>query len=107
VRFDDGRLAVIPLSDFKNVSLGYAVTTHKAQGVTVDRAFVLLGGPMQDRELSYVQASRARTETRLYADRETAGDNLVDLTRAMQRSRPKILALAKHRELYVERQQEA
>jgi ATP-dependent exoDNAse (exonuclease V) alpha subunit len=107
LRFDDGRVAEIPVSKFKDISLGYAVTTHKAQGVTVDSAFVLLGGPMQDKELSYVQASRARQETRLYADRDTAGDDLADVSRVMQRPRTKELAVTKQAELRRFREREA
>lgn len=41
---------------------GYAMTTHKAQGSTYDRATVYLDSNTS-RELSYVQASRAREET--------------------------------------------
>ena len=37
------------------------LTTDKGQGVTCDRAFVLLGDNMQDLHLSYVQASRRGT----------------------------------------------
>ena len=52
---------------------------HMVPGVTtaeIDRLiydFVLAGGGMQDRHLTYVQASRARGETRLFIDRLEAG----------------------------------
>lgn len=42
---------------------GYAATTHKMQGATVERAIVL-GSEHTSREMSYVQASRAKGETR-------------------------------------------
>ena len=45
---------------------GYALTGHAAQGATVERAFVLVRDRGRAREWGYV-ASRARTETRLYA----------------------------------------
>ena len=73
--------------------LGYASTTHSAQGATVDQVLVLAGGSMQDREATYVQASRARLKTRIYTDTLSAGDEeLGELTRAMERSRAKDLA---------------
>ena len=76
------------------MKLGYAVTTHKSQGTTVQDTFILAGGAMQDRELSYVQASRARGNTRFYTDRIEAGEDLIELTRQMSQSREKDLALS-------------
>ena len=73
--------------------LGYASTTHSAQGATVDKVFVLAGGSMQDREATYVQASRARVDTRIYTDVLSAGGTeLEELARSMERSRAKELA---------------
>jgi conjugative relaxase-like TrwC/TraI family protein len=93
-RLDDGREVTVSLRHYgaDNIGLGYSVTSHKGQGTTVDYAFVLAGGAMQDREISYVQASRARNETRIFTDRMEAGDDLTKLTRAMKRSRKKELA---------------
>jgi ATP-dependent exoDNAse (exonuclease V) alpha subunit len=75
------------------VATGYAVTVHKGQGQTVATAFVLAGGPMTDRELSYVQASRAREQTRIYCDADSAGEDLTQLARQMETSRAKDLAI--------------
>jgi conjugative relaxase-like TrwC/TraI family protein len=50
------------------VGWGYASTVHGAQGMTVDRAVVVLD-PRFDRHAAYVAASRAREETRLVVDR--------------------------------------
>src|SRR5262249_601116 len=69
VKLDKGKRVLIPAKEYEHVKLGYAVTTHKSQGATTENAFVLLGGPTQDRELSYVQASRARGSTRFFLDR--------------------------------------
>lgn len=82
--------------------LGYAVTTHKGQGTTVDNAYVLAGGSMQDREISYVQVSRARRETRVFVDQRTAGDKLSGLTMVMERSRAKEMAHDMLEELHEE-----
>lgn len=46
---------------------GYATTIHKAQGATVDNAFVLSSGKM-DRHLTYVAMSRHRESAKLYVD---------------------------------------
>jgi Ti-type conjugative transfer relaxase TraA len=43
---------------------GYATTTHKAQGATVERA-VVLGSANTSREMAYVQVSRAKEKTDL------------------------------------------
>jgi Ti-type conjugative transfer relaxase TraA len=94
VRLDGGREVLVPLESYDDVRLGYAVTTHKGQGVTVDHAYVLAGGAMTDRELAYVQLSRARGTTRVFADRVTAGGSLGDLVRAMEKSHQQELAHA-------------
>jgi conjugative relaxase-like TrwC/TraI family protein len=49
-----------------NVRHAYALTGHAAQGLTVDRAFVLGAGEARLQEWGYVALSRARSETRLY-----------------------------------------
>lgn len=92
VRLDGGPEVLVPLETYPHVRLGYAVTTHKGQGVTVEHAYVLAGGTMTDRELAYVQLSRARATTRVFADRAAAGEGLGELARAMERSRQQELA---------------
>lgn len=89
---DRGVQVVIKLEQFSHLALGYAATTHKSQGLTVDSAFVLAGGGMTDRELTYVQTSRARGTTRIYTDEESAGECLSILARQMKKSRAKDLA---------------
>jgi conjugative relaxase-like TrwC/TraI family protein len=102
VKLDDGERVVIPLKGYKHergehkgevaVRLGYAVTTHKGQGTTIESAYVMLGGSMQDREISEVQASRARGTTRVYCDALEAGKDLTALAKHMNRSRSKSMA---------------
>jgi conjugative relaxase-like TrwC/TraI family protein len=93
-RLDGGRIVTVPLGYYgaENVRLGYAVTSFKAQGATVLNAYVLFGGALQHRELSYVQASRASGETRLFTDRLDAGEDLSELSRQVAQSRAKTLA---------------
>jgi conjugative relaxase-like TrwC/TraI family protein len=49
-----------------HVRHAYALTGHAAQGLTVERAFVLGAGEARLQEWGYVALSRAREETRLY-----------------------------------------
>jgi nucleoside-triphosphatase THEP1 len=79
---------VIPLESlnpkatpYSGLSLDYAMTTHLGQGQTVANSYVLLGGGMTSRELSYVQASRHRETLLLYATEDQAGKPLTELAR--------------------------
>ncbi len=92
VKLDQRKLVMVPVKDYAHLKLGYALTTHKAQGATTENAYVLLGGQSQDRELSYVQASRARGTTRFFLDKLEAGEDLHGLCKQMQRSRQKNLS---------------
>jgi ATP-dependent exoDNAse (exonuclease V) alpha subunit len=72
----------IPFSKvYRGLSLDYAMTTHLGQGQTVENAYVLLGGKMTDRELSYVQMSRHRNVLQLYAGEQHAGKELAEMAR--------------------------
>jgi hypothetical protein len=71
----DGRMVTLPQSYLdgrgcgernRRVDLAYATTGHRAQGLTRGRALVRLTGT-EDVNWLYVQLSRARQETRLYA----------------------------------------
>lgn len=75
-----------PLSKaYQGLRLDYAMTTHLGQGQTVKNSYVLLGGQMTDRELSYVQASRHQEQIQLYAREAEAGKALSE---AARRGRP-------------------
>ncbi len=79
---------------YNHVDHGYALTVHKSQGATVDRAHVV-AGEMTGREWTYVAATRAREETRVYTTKvamgREAGPGLekADLARDMGRSHAK------------------
>ena len=47
VKLDRGKLVMLPTGKYAHLQLGYAVTAYKAQGLTTENAFVLLGGPNQ------------------------------------------------------------
>ena len=72
---NDGRTVTLPRSYLdgrgrgernRRVDLAYATTGHRAQGLTRGRALVRLTGS-EDVNWLYVQLSRARQDTRLYA----------------------------------------
>ncbi len=52
--------------DEGHVQLGYAITGHSSQSLTVERAFVLDPGSGEQREWGYVALSRARRATSIY-----------------------------------------
>ncbi|MDQ3932429.1 MAG: ATP-binding domain-containing protein, partial [Actinomycetota bacterium] len=67
VTTDDRRQLTLPASYLEagHLSHGYAITGHKAQGLTVDHTFVL-GSPELYREWGYVALSRGRHTNHLY-----------------------------------------
>jgi conjugative relaxase-like TrwC/TraI family protein len=117
IRLDgtDGREAILPRSYLdgrgrqernRRVDLAYATTGHRAQGLTRGRALVRLTGT-EDVNWLYVQLSRARQETRLYAvvgpEPQGAGeldvpdweqpDGYVQLAQALSRAGGQTLAI--------------
>jgi conjugative relaxase-like TrwC/TraI family protein len=92
VRLDNDEHVHFCLSNYSDIRPGYAMTTHKGQGATTERSFILAGGSMQDREITYVQASRSRAETRIFIDEVQAGEDLTDIVRQMKKSRQKEMA---------------
>ncbi len=69
VKTDEGLLVKFSptaADGYNHLDHGYAMSVHKAQGVTVSRAYLLASETMGDREWAYVAASRAREATRLY-----------------------------------------
>jgi Ti-type conjugative transfer relaxase TraA len=69
VVLDGGERRTIEAHAYAAIDHGYAITIHKAQGATVDRAFVLASGGM-DRHLTYVAMTRHREQATLYAGRD-------------------------------------
>ena len=82
---------------YAEVDHGYAVTIHKSQGATVDRAFVLASGGM-DRHLTYVAMTRHREQATLYAGRDDFGNHKEMAWRlARNRANETTLAFAERR----------
>lgn len=73
VKLDIGRTIEVRPDEYDTFDHGYAATVHKAQGATVDRAFVLASWGM-DRHLAYVAMSRHRESVTLYANHKDFED---------------------------------
>jgi Ti-type conjugative transfer relaxase TraA len=77
IRTDEGEVKEVFLDKYKFLEYGWASTTHKAQGSTVDRAYVFgfVKESLASRQMTYVQISRAREDTRIYA---VAGEHSIE-----------------------------
>ena len=70
----DGKLLSFSLDEYNQFDYGYALTVHKAQGVTVDDTLILAQGYGWDVPLTYVAMSRHRHGMYLFADSDTFSD---------------------------------
>ena len=73
--------------DYAHIDHGYAATVHKAQGVTVDRAYVLASEHL-DRHATYVGLTRHRDGVELHYGRDDFADP-TRLARMLGRERAK------------------
>ncbi|MHB1539262.1 MAG: MobF family relaxase [Solirubrobacteraceae bacterium] len=64
--------------EFQNLKLAYAQHVYKAQGLTCERAQILIGGWQTDRERAYVALSRAREQTDIHITRQDLGEHGLD-----------------------------
>jgi Ti-type conjugative transfer relaxase TraA len=80
---DNGTTVTLDPKLYPDIAHGYAVTIHKSQGVTVDRAFVLASKAM-DRHMAYVAFSRHRDNLAIFASQQDFGDVPIDV--ALSRS---------------------
>jgi ATP-dependent exoDNAse (exonuclease V) alpha subunit len=69
-----GREVQLSTEELGGLRLAYAQHLYKAQGRTVDRSFVLIGGWQTDRERAYVGLTRARERTDIYVSRDDLGE---------------------------------
>ncbi len=78
---------MVDLGKYNHIDHGYAATIHKAQGVTVDRAYLLASKHM-DCHATYVAMSRHRQSADLFYSREEF-NNEKALTEVLGRERTK------------------
>jgi Ti-type conjugative transfer relaxase TraA len=90
IRTDDGRSVAFDVKDYAHIDHGYAATIHKAQGMTVDRAYVL-ATPGLDSHAAYVALSRHRESVALCYGRDDFADQAM-LVRTLSRERAKDMA---------------
>ena len=78
VRLTDGTERIMPTGylDAGHLDHGYAMTIHKAQGLTADEALVLATDDLY-REAAYTALSRAHLDTCIYVARDEWGDDLL------------------------------
>ena len=65
VKLDSGQRVAVDSRFYQDLDHGYAATVYKAQGVTVDRSYVLATNHF-DRHSSYVALSRHREEAKVF-----------------------------------------
>lgn len=105
VQMDHDEEVRINLNQYDAMTLGYAMTTHKAQGVTVDSSYVYTTPQDAEREMAYVQASRAKHSTQVFCPGHDLGEDLAELTRAMEHEQSQKLAV-EHQGRYERAQEE-
>lgn len=69
VELDSGAVVKVDAAHYKDLAHGYAATIHKAQGVTVDRAYVVADA-LFDRHATYVAMTRHRENAEVHYSRE-------------------------------------
>jgi len=84
VRLDDGRRLAVDTAQYGHFDHGYALTVHKSQGVTVDRAYVLATKSMHA-ELAYVAMTRHKENLIVAAGRNEFADGAA-LMRGLSRT---------------------
>lgn len=85
------RTVKVNLDHYNHVDHGYAATIHKAQGVTVDRSYLLVSTHM-DRHATYVAGSRHRDSVDIFYSRETFADEKA-VAQTLSRERLKDVSL--------------
>jgi hypothetical protein len=104
VELDNGKQTELPAEYRRagNLDHGYAITAHRAQGITVERTFVL-GSNETYREWGYTAMSRHTDEARFYVSRSDLGldrdagpepdREIAGIQRLLDRSQAKDLAI--------------
>ena len=87
----EGRGVVVDLDLYNHLDHGYAATIHKAQGVTVDRAY-LLASRYLDSHAAYVGMSRHRESADLFYSTEEF-PKYSDLVNVLSKNRAKDLSV--------------
>jgi Ti-type conjugative transfer relaxase TraA len=92
VKLDDGRQLAVNTHDYGHFDYGYALTVHKSQGVTVDRAYMMATKSM-NAELAYVGMTRHKEALQVVYSREHFKDS-DDLIKGLSRPENKTFSAA-------------
>ena len=86
-----GKTVMVDFALYNHLDHGYAATIHKAQGVTVDRSY-LLASKYLDAHASYVGMTRHRESADLFYSQEEF-PNYIDLVNSLSRERAKDVSI--------------
>lgn len=93
-RLDSGEAVRVNAAEYAYFKHAYAISTHKSQGQSVSRAYIYSSGKLMSKNLGYVQLTRAKEQTRIYADKETLGELAIEeLSKLMSHSQEKQTAI--------------
>ena len=96
---DTKELITFKTDDVKHFQHGYAITAHRSQGVTVDKALTIVDGHTMDQEKLYVAMSRGKESNMLFADKPSLGELSRSEERKLRRQSPDERAATEH-EIY-------
>lgn len=84
VKTENNRTVRFDPTTFDKFRHGYAITAHKSQGSTFDRAFVLVDGFNMDKEKFYVAMSRGREGNTIYVDKSNLREMSYEVRKALK-----------------------
>jgi len=88
---EDGVEVELNTDTFSDIALKYAMSIHKAQGLSCENALVITGDAMSDREWSYTAATRPKEKLVMYSDELSVG-GIEELAKRVSISRQKEMA---------------
>lgn len=92
IQTEGGQTVRVNLEQYPHVTLGYAFTTHKGQGETVQSSYIYTTPRDAGREKIYVQASRHAESIHVYSPGHHQFEDLAELSVAMQKEHTRRLA---------------
>lgn len=79
VKQDSGQAVKFRTDEYKAIDYSYALTTHKAQGITADHVSIMASGNMQNLHSTYVQMTRMKLAADIVLPKDDIDRALVDL----------------------------